>query len=187
MMKRILMLGCTLMTTAVVAGAFEGVETMRRNAAGVFDRLAGLQARFESRLQIRQGAEDANAPTGAEVKATQPIRLSGHLMLQGSAFVNQPHGAVMVTLSGSTQLHNDHGTPLSGMVHFYETQTFFVNGNFISGYVYPGTYVGIYRNGQRIGTVRVAGTIYVSGFVNGNWVNLSGSGQVSGQGTIQVP
>ena len=142
----------------------------------------------ESMEAARVGAESAFvrlAPVKLRPKAMRSVHLTGYLSLDGNAYVSNPNpgGSVMVTFNGSTMLRDSSGATANA--YFTVTQTFFINGNFTSGYVYPQQYVQVYHNGRSVGSVMVSGSIYVSGFVNGSWIRLSGSGNVSGSGTVQ--
>lgn len=164
-MRRTLLVLSALFLTASSWAAMESVETLRAGALGGFEGLAHVRLKPEAAKAV--------------------VNLSGYLNLDGSGYVSNPHGgSVMITLRGSTNL-SDPATGASATAYFNETQTFFVNGNFVSGYVYPRQYVQVTRNGRSVGSLMVSGSIYVSGFLSGGWVRLSGSGQVSGSGPVQ--
>ena len=163
MMKRIGILCAVLIAAAAAANSTESVELLRSGAQHSFERLAPVRLR---------------------PKATRTVHLTGHVSLDGTSYVGDPpNNSAMVTFHGTGTLHDSSGA--TATVHFSTTQTFFINGNYTTGYVYPREYVQVYSHGRPVGMVMVSGTIYVSGWVNGGWVRLSGSGQVSGSGSVQ--
>lgn len=164
--------------TSVSAGTSEALR-----AASPFSAMTGLKALPALTRTLVQVPKPAAAP----VKKPRTIRLSGWVNLSGSGFAPQHSPYITVTVSGWTTLQDETGRTLNGSIHLSDTQSYFASGNWVSGYARPRAYVSVYDNGRLLGTVLVDGNVHVSGFKNGDWVHLSGSGQVSGWGTIDEP
>lgn len=178
-MKRILPL--CFMALAVPASTLEGPESLRASAAGSFQALPAFRGRAGVTTLDQGGAP----PPGRRVsRRSRYLRLSGHLYLSGSTFVPPGTAYATVTLTGWTTLSDQEGRLISGQAHFSDTSSYYVGSRHVSGYARPYTYVTLYRDGRWVGSVRVEGTILVSGFVNGNHLNLSGSGLVSGSAWV---
>jgi hypothetical protein len=154
-------------------------ESARVSAVAGFGAAAGFAPKFQPRLSAKQGDKAAKA-TGVK-----PIRLSGHVWLDGSGYVGQGQRHAMVTVSGYTQLQDQDGKWLNGQIRVSSTDSYWINGSHVSGWARPYAYVNIYSNsGKFLGSVNVSGSIHVSGWANGSWLNLRGSGYVNGSGTI---
>lgn len=158
----------------------------RAQGAGLSESLRGLGdaawgnlSLFKPALPRRRtlwqekGGDLAAAEIGAKV-----LHISGYVNLTGTGYAGQG-GFVTVTMTGWTTLRDENG-PIGGLVRFTTTDSYFASGNFVSGWTRPYAYVTVFENGRRLGTVRVEGSINVSGWVNGGWANLSGAGTVSG-------
>lgn len=166
--------------SAAVASALEGPEAARFGAEASFRGLSGFKAAIPAKLVLKQVA-----PEGAAVKTgTRVVRLSGHLSLSGNAHIPQGSSFAHVTMSGWTSLTDQDGRRVDGSIHFSETGMYHASGSHVSGWARPSAYVSLYQNGKFLGSGRVDGSIYVSGWNSNGWVNLSGSGPVSG--TIYV-
>jgi hypothetical protein len=50
----------------------------------------------------------------------------------------------------------------------------------VSEYVRVNERANVYKEGRFVGTVNVSGTVYVSGWVNGSWLRMDGSGTLDG-------
>jgi hypothetical protein len=179
-MTRALMLTCLLAVPASAA-APAAPEAGFAAAAQAFSGAASFAPRFVPRLEARHGKKK-----GPRAKAgRKPISLTGHVWLDGTAHVGPRQGWVTVTVSGSTQLRDQDGRYLNGWIRLHDTSSYSVHGSHVSGWARPYAYVDIYDNQRRyLGTVRVDGSIHVSGWVNGGWLSLRGSGTVHGSGTI---
>ena len=119
-------------------------------------------------------------------KGTRTMRLQGYLDLRGQGYV--PHNSpwASITVSGYTELQDQDGHWLRGNIRFEDTHTYYINGNYVSDWVRPYAYVRVFDDQNRLlGTCRVEGSISVSGFKNGDWLNLDGSGYVNGTLTYQ--
>lgn len=183
-MKNIL-LAAMLIPAVLPAVATAGPEALKAGASLSFPNALPTGAAWRlTRMSVAQdGAESASPRTSQ----SRYIRLSGYLSLQGSGHIPQGSNGAFITVSGSTQLQDDRGRYLAGVVHFSDSSYYHVNGNYVSGWARPYAQISVYDNGRFLGSVRVDGTISVSGWNNGGWLNLSGSGQVSGSGYIQEP
>jgi hypothetical protein len=53
-------------------------------------------------------------------------------------------------------------------------------GDRVSSYVRIRANVSLYQNGRYVGSTTVSGNVYVSGFISGTYLRLSGRGTVSG-------
>jgi len=118
-------------------------------------------------------------------KGTHTLRLRGFVTVDGSGFVPQHSSWATITVSGYTTLQDQDGHYLRGDIRVEETRTYYVSGNYVSDWARPYAYVNIYDNNRLLGSTRVEGSISVSGFKNGDWLNLSGSGYVDGYLTYQ--
>lgn len=147
--------------------------------------LLGLAVQPVSVFMVKQEQEAPPAATSARQRF---IRLTGHVSLSGTGHAPGSTGFATITVSGWTTLTDQDGRTLSGSIHLSDTQTYHLTGsNHVSGWARPSARVSVYRNGRYLGSVFVDGSIYVSGFNNNGWVNLSGSGYVQGSGTIEDP
>ena len=179
-MNKISLFAAALIMSVAAASALEGPEAARFGAEASFRGLSGFKAAMPPKLILKQATE-----AEAEIKAgTRVVRLSGHLYLSGSAHIPQGSSFAHVTMSGSTGLTDQDGRRLDGSIYFNDTQMYHASGSHVSGWARPSAYVSIYQNGKFLGSGRVDGSIYVSGWNSNGWVNLSGSGAVSG--TIYV-
>jgi hypothetical protein len=158
-------------------------EGLRFDAASSFSALPALKApRLRPSLRL-----EAADPAPVKKQGTRHIRLSGWVHLSGSGFAPQQSGFATVTVSGYANLSDQNGSSISGSVHLSDTQSYFISGNFISGWARPYAYVSVYEGGRLLGTTRVEGSVNVTGWRNGSWINLSGSGQVSGDLYVNDP
>jgi hypothetical protein len=113
-------------------------------------------------------------------KSSRYVTISGPLSLSGQAYVSQPGGWVTATLSGWLDVSDSSGRVRSRNEYVTTTASFMANGSWVNGTVWVNQYVSIYVDGKPAGSTMLNGTIFVSGWVNGSWVNLHGSGNVNG-------
>lgn len=124
-------------------------------------------------------------PPGARSKGTQTLRLRGYVSLNGSGFIPRGSSWATMTVSGWTTLEDQDGRTLRGDVRVEDTSTYYLSGNYVSGWARPSAYVNIYQDGRLLGSTRVEGSISVSGWRSGDYLSLSGSGFVDGTLTYQ--
>jgi hypothetical protein len=151
--------------------------TFEQSAGAVRAQLQAAFGRERSPLKLVVVSEEEGRR--AKAAGVRSIRLSGQLSLDGSAHVSAGPFTT-ITLSGWAYLRDDNGGRISGNIHFSDTQTYHLSGNHVSGWARPYAYVNVYEGDKLLGTTRVDGSIYVSGWNNGGWVRVSGSGPVSG-------
>lgn len=153
-------------------------------AAGVsFQSLADFKPVL---APVAPGQAVAGRPAAApRAKSVRTVRLSGSVSLNGTAHASQGAGSVYVNFTGSTHLYSSDNSITSGYASINQSEFFWLNsGSFVSGYVHPNATVSVYQNGKYVGQARVSGTVYVTGHNNNGWVNLSGSGTLSGDVTV---
>lgn len=120
------------------------------------------------------------------VKAGSYVNLSGYVNLNGSAFVPQNGGFVSANLTGWAQLNSSDYKVKTDNEYVTVYASFWANPNqYVFQTVYPNISFRVYKEGKYIGTVYSNGSINVSGWVSGNYVNLSGSGYLNA--SIYVP
>ena len=175
-MKMIALVAASLLC-AVAAQAFDSSESLHASALSAFKAPPAAAFHFTPALRAAPAAKPTKA---AEQKGTRLIRASGYLTLNGSAFVNG-QGMVYVPVSGWVTLQSSEGGNIQGSVYMNGNAWISVNGGFGSGWAQPSAYISLSENGKPLGTMLVQGNINVSGFANGGWLNVSGSGYVSGQ------
>ena len=153
-------------------------EAARSSALQNFGANIGA-LKFQPRMSAMQGEK------GAKTAGTKVIRLSGHVWLDGNGYIGQGQRMATVTVSGYTQLRDQDGKYLNGQIRVSSTDTYWINGSHVSGWARPYAYVNVYSNsGKYLGSVYITGSIMVSGWANGSWLDLRGSGYVDGTGTI---
>lgn len=118
-------------------------------------------------------------PTFQAFKAARPVRISGHVSLNGHAFVNEGSNYAHVNFNGWADFRSDDGTIRSGSTSIHHTEMVWVHGDHVTAHVRPWVHVSLYRNGKYLGSARLDGTIFVSGWKNGPSLNMSGSGILS--------
>lgn len=117
----------------------------------------------------------------AAFKASRNVRLSGNVRLDGNGYAPNGNGYAHVSLSGWASVRGADGVQ-SGQFTVRHTAGVFVNENrrHYSEYVRVSENVPIYKDGRYIGSAWITGSIWVSGWMNGNWLHLSGSGPLDG-------
>lgn len=159
------------------AMALETSEVLRGSALSAFKAPPAGAFRFTPALRAETAVKPAKA---VPQLGSRVIRAQGYLTVNGSAFVNG-QGMVYIPVSGWTTLQSSEGGNIQGSVYVTGNAWVSVNGSFASGSAQPSAWVTLSENGKVLGTMLVQGNIFVTGFANGNWVNVSGSGYVSGQ------
>lgn len=183
-MKHIFLAFSLFLPASLPALAGGGSEALKAGSSLNFSR--AMPSGSSWRLTRLAASQDTAVPASPQGNAqSRYIRVTGYLSLSGSAHIPQGSNGTFVTLSGYTQLQDERGRYLAGSVHFTDSSFYHSNGNHVSGWARPSAQISIYENGRYLGSVRVDGSIYVSGWNNGGWVHLNGSGQVSGSGYIQ--
>lgn len=149
-------------------------------AVAVFSTPAS-SASLDSIESLRAGASvSAPSPLRRSFKASRFIHLSGWVNLRGSASVHNGATFLSVPVSGNATLHGS-GASTSPvwinktvMIHLSPGQTF------VNETVYVSEYVSVYDGGRYVGSTNVSGSIRLSGSVSGTWLQLNGSGNLSG-------
>ena len=165
------------------AFAFGAAESSAGSANQAFSALSGFRLRSPLR---RYDATTVAPALGARVSrtASKYVTLRGFVSVSGQAFVSGQQGYVFITVTGDTQLQDNEGHYVSGMVTVSDSSGYYVSGNYLSGWPRPSATVTLYKGGRYLGTIRVDGSIPVQGFNSGGWVRVSGSGWVQGSGYI---
>ncbi len=114
------------------------------------------------------------------------VTLTGYVNLNGGAFVPQNGGFISVNLSGWAQLNSYDYKVKTDNQYVTVYASLWANPNqYVSQTVYPNISFRVYKEGKYIGTVYSNGSVNVSGWVSGNYVNLSGSGYLNA--SIYIP
>lgn len=167
---------------AVPSRAAQTIESARASAAASFSALPGFKSLPPASLGPVHGV-----PPPPLRSASQYVRVSGDVRLDGSGYLPKGSRFVSVNLSGPTDIRDSSGRVRSGYTTVYYTASLFVNGSWVSDWARPSVYVSLYREGRYIGQAHVDGTIHVSGYVSGDWVHVSGSGTLSGDVWVRDP
>ncbi len=120
-------------------------------------------------------------PKGA-FKAGRNVRISGNVRLSGSAYAGRGQTRyVSIYIDGWASVRGADGVQ-SGQFRVSERVGVWVREGVqhVSEYVRVNQNVSIYKDGKYVGSTYVGGSIYVSGWKNGDWLRLSGSGSLSG-------
>lgn len=140
----------------------------------------------ESVLSSNSSAfEGAAALQTKQFKAQQRVNLYGNLRLEYRGWLfNNGLPYIDVTVSGTTNVTG--AGVQTGNITFSRTLRIWKNmGSYVSQYVQINETVNLYRNGQFAGTGSVAANIRVAGFIQGQRIDLSGSGALTGSGFVQ--
>jgi hypothetical protein len=121
----------------VPAQALGPAEALSSNAAEAFRALAGFRVKNPiRRFDATNGAPSAR-PSAAAARS-KLIRLRGFASVSGSAYLPEGQsGTVFITVSGDTQLQDDSGRYLNGVVTVSDSSSYFVDGNHINGWPRP--------------------------------------------------
>ncbi|MCX5794381.1 MAG: hypothetical protein NTY77_02645 [Elusimicrobia bacterium] len=148
--------------------------------------LKSFQSLPSPKLSFKKGAKVEGALPGkivdkpAQAKASSYVRISGYVSFNGSGFVSNTPGYTSVNMNGYANLCDSSGQVCSGYTSITTWANLFVNGNFVNDWLRPYVSVSFYKAGKYVGSAQMSGQIPVSGWVNGNWVNLNGSGYLTG-------
>jgi hypothetical protein len=124
-------------------------------------------------------------PARKAFKAQRNIFLNGDVHLSGNGFVPQNGGFVSIPLSGSIRVSGDGGKVRGdGMVNEYVSVWVREGSNYVSQFVTVNANVSLYDGGRYVGTANVHGSVMVSGWANGSWLRLDGSGSVNGSAFV---
>jgi hypothetical protein len=137
------------------------------------------------KLSFQKGAKVKDSVPGKAVVRTAGtkgsyVRVSGHVYFNGSGYVSHTPGYISLHVNGSANICDSSGQVCSGYTTVTTWANVFVNGNYVSDWLRPSVSVSFYKGGRYVGSGQVTGSIPVSGFVNGNWVHLTGSGYLNG-------
>jgi hypothetical protein len=167
-----------VMLAALPAAAQTPEAAQLRGASG-FNALSAFK--FDPKAAMPPVLHKAVEPAPAKPKASRYVTVSGTVNLQGSGFLSGRSGFVTVNFSGYTTVQDVTGSIRSDMANINAIGQFFVNnGGFVNGTVWPNAYVSLYQNGKYLGQANLNGTVFVSGWANGNWLSMNGSGNLSG-------
>jgi len=172
---------------AVPAVAVPSPESALTSAEKSFQRLSAFKACFQrGSAQAQAVAPGRAVPVlTAQAAPASYVRVSGQISLSGSGYVPNGSGFVTISLSGSTNLQDASGRIRSGYTHVSTYASLFVSGPYASTWVRPDAYVSFYKDGRYVGSARVDGNVLASGWVNGGWLTLTGSGTLNGDLVVQ--
>ncbi len=143
--------------------------------------LKGLEAGAKT-LPSVVGKDSTPAPATVPVSAARKlVRISGNIRLAGTEYINDRDGFIYITLTDQVRL--DSGFEYrTDTIWVRESVSFFIRKgqSYVSEYVRVSEWVSVYKNGRYVGRVNVTGTIRVSGWVNGSWLRLDGTGTLNG-------
>lgn len=181
-MKIISALLSALMTALPLAAA--GPEALRTGADAGFSQLAVFKAHPVPgrRIVLRDSGEGA---VDAGVWASNSVRLSGNVRLQGHGYASADQHFIHLTLNGSMDVTDEKGRVLARSAQVMVSGSFPVSGNYVSGYAYPNIFVSLYDGGRYLGSANLSGSVHVSGFIHGNWAQVSGNGMLWGYANLR--
>lgn len=174
----------TLLTLAVVFSfsAFLKAETP---AFTDFDFTQSLSAVPVALETPKEEAQDKKEEIKFE-KLGKYITVQGYVTLQGNLWVPQNGGYATTYLTSWVQLRDYTGKYYTNNEYVNVHAGFWVNPNqHVWQTVYPRIYVTVYRDGKMVGTAYTDGSISVSGWANGSYMHLSGSGYISASLYVQ--
>lgn len=124
-------------------------------------------------------------PARKAFKAQRNVSLYGDVRLSGNGFVPHNGGFVSIPLSGNVRVTGDGGKVRGdGMVNEYVSVWVREGSNYVSQFVSVNVNVSLYDGGRYVGTAYVHGSVMVSGWANGSWLRLDGSGSVNGSAFV---
>ncbi|MEF3280062.1 MAG: hypothetical protein K6357_03755 [Elusimicrobiota bacterium] len=133
-----------------------------------------LSASFSLNLLAFEGAFKNTASSG------KSVTLSGYLSLSGLAYVPSNNSYVTAYLNGWLSMRDSSGNYYTNNTYLNVQVSFWASSNYVYTTAYPNTYLTVYnKEGKVVGSGYLNQGIGVSGWINGNYVNLNGSGYVS--------
>lgn len=171
--------------------AFAAAAAPARAASCEAASAAG-QAAFEAALlqplQLLPRAPGSLAPgaavTAAPAAKTQAgfVTVSGFVTLNGSgSFIGSGPAWANVNLTGWVNVSDPTGQITSNQTYINAFVSVMINGQgSVLTWAQPSVQVMLYKNGQYVGSGTVTANIPLSGMASNGWVNLTGSGTLSG-------
>ena len=145
---------------------------------------AHAAASLEAAHAASAAAIAAPAPTKA-FKAQRHVTLNGQARLSGTGFVQQHGGFVSVPLNGDVRVSGDVGQVTgNGSINQHVSLWIHPGSNYVSQFVSFTANVSLYKQGRYVGTAMVSGSVMVSGWANGSFLRLDGTGSASGSAFI---
>ena len=178
-MKNLLSVLAALLISAPALAA-PSLESLQAAGEKSFQSLPALKAAFRKGAKVKDSLPGKAAAAPVQAKASQYVQVSGSVNLSGNGYVATTPGYVSINLHGSTNLCDSSGQICSGYTTISTYSNLFVNGNFVSDWVRPYVSVSFYKAGRYVGSAQINGSVSVTGWVNGNWVNVNGYGNLSG-------
>jgi hypothetical protein len=164
---------------AVPAFATPSLESAQASALKSFQSPPALKLSFQKGAKVKDSVPGKAVIRTAGTKGSY-VRVSGHVYFNGSGYVSHTPGYVSLHVNGSANICDSSGQVCSGYTTVSTWANVFVNGNYVSDWLRPNVSVSFYKGGRYVGSGQISGSIPVSGFLNGDWVHLSGSGYLSG-------
>jgi hypothetical protein len=152
---------------------------MRTLLAGLLLLAAPSHAGVAALESAKAASAFDRLPAFTAFKAARPVRISGHVNLNGHAFVHEGQNNAHVNFTGWANFRSDDGTIQSGSTSISHTEFVWVHSDHVTAHVRPWVHVSLYRNGKYLGSARLDGTIFVSGWRNGSTLHMNGSGTLS--------
>ncbi|MDE1977398.1 MAG: hypothetical protein KGL04_08710 [Elusimicrobia bacterium] len=157
--------------------------TMESASAAGESLFGGLgAARFSLRLPRPAPSAQKSAASAAKPgeALSGAVDLQGFVTLEGRAFAEPGGGRVVVYLQGRASLADASQVYTVGPVEVDSVAHVTLGAGSPYAVAPVEAVVPVYKNGQKAGTVKIRGNVYVDGFATRNWVSLRGTGSVSG-------
>jgi len=103
------------------------------------------------------------------------LRLSGYLSLSGNIYVPSQNSYASGYVSGWVSLKDSSGEYYTNSTYVNAYVSFWAGSNYVYVTAYPNQNLTVYKNGKPVGSVYLSDGVPVSGWINGNYVYLSGS------------
>lgn len=117
--------------------------------------------------------------TSEETRESKSVMLSGYLSLSGSIYVPSQNSYASGYVNGWLSLRDSSGEYYTNNTYLNVYVGFFVNSNYVYVTAYPNQYLTVYKNGKSVGSVYITQGVGLSGWLNGNFVNLNGSSYIN--------